>query len=99
MKNNEPELMWARQHFSGHIWEESLSSTRPMSRMFPPEDEECEDDDEQTDRQRDERWGEAKLFRVTLEPVSSEEQTAYLEEQEAFFRNRRTPAEPPKEQP
>ncbi len=88
MKTNTPELMWARQHWGGEVWEDSLSKTQPMARQFPPEDGE---DEEQTDEQRDEQWGEVKLFRVTIEEVPKEEQDAHLAEQKAFFARIRSP--------
>lgn len=94
MQANKPELMWARQHWNGEIWEEGMAHTIPMAKRFPPEDP----NESTSDEDRDKKWGEVKLFRVTIDCVSPTEQAEHLAKQEAFFKNRRTPTEPPKEQ-
>jgi len=83
MKLSTPTLVWARQHFSGEVWHESASLTKPVASHWPEVDE---DEDA-----KDHQWGSVQLFRMIIEPVSSEEQDAYLAEQQEFFRKRKEP--------
>lgn len=68
MKPGQPELMWARQHAGGDVYEDSLSSTKPWAAAWPR--------NEQDEAER-EKFGEVKLFRVVLEEVSPEEQAEF----------------------
>ena len=85
MELNKPTLVWARQHHTGQVWHDSAALTKAVAGHWPEADE---DEDE-----KDHQWGEVRLFRMTIEPVSSEEQDAYFAEQEAFFAKRRAQRE------
>jgi len=88
MKANEQTLLWAREHWTGNIWEDSASSTHGYTSLWPFDD----DVEAETKAQKTKHWGKVKLYRVVFEPVSEEEQKAHLKKQKQFFRDRKAKA-------
>ena len=84
MKAGTSELMWARQHPGGNVWTESFARVKAYAAHWPDRD-----GDEQMPEDEKERFGPVRLFRVTIEPVSAEEQAAYEAQQAEWIAARK----------